>query len=343
MFSFPKNKRKNIKKNCRIISTASYVPQNILTNDDIINAGNLTISKNVIIKTLGVQERRVANDKEVDSDLLSRSAEKCLKKAAISPDSLSRLIVTKFIGDNLLPMTASMVQRKIGCTMTVHSFDIEGGISSFLYASDMAIRYINSGDEYVLITSGGICNSIISKTDPRVAFLFGDGAAAVLLSSCEEKHFRASYLYTNHNYYELARSSPQNLKLQDDFFNKGDFSVFYDFYHMDNWKIAEEFYKQATIAIRDSLLDESGLKMSDIDLVLATENNKKIWELTLDVLEVPYDKSISMIEHYGNTMSAMLPLLIDNGFSTGKIEKDMNIMLISHGEGISGGGMIYKV
>jgi len=83
--------------------------------------------------------------------------------------------------------------------------------------------------------------------------------------------------------------------------------------------------------------------MKDIDLVLVTENNIKIWELTLETLGVNADKSISLIREYGNTMSAMLPLLIDHGFRTGRIEKGMNIMMISHGEGFSGGGLVYRV
>lgn len=78
-------------------------------------------------------------------------------------------------------------------------------------------------------------------------------------------------------------------------------------------------------------------------MVLVTENNVKIWELTLETLGVYPEKSISLIREYGNTMSAMLPLLIDHGFRSGRIQKGMNIMLISHGEGFSGGGLIYRV
>ena len=112
---------------------------------------------------------------------------------------------------------------------------------------------------------------------------------------------------------------------------------------MDNWKLAEEFFRTAAITVRDYLLEESNLKMSDIDLVLVTENNKSIWEVTLDALGVEKEKSISLIHNYGNTMSAMLPLLLNEAYSTGRIETGMNILMLSHGEGFSGGGMIYKV
>jgi 3-oxoacyl-[acyl-carrier-protein] synthase-3 len=83
--------------------------------------------------------------------------------------------------------------------------------------------------------------------------------------------------------------------------------------------------------------------MDDIDLVLVTENTRQIWELTLEALGVSEHKSISVLKNYGNTMTAMLPLLIDVGFETGRIQPGMRIMLISHGEGINGGGLIYKV
>lgn len=344
-YIFPEHKKKIIRKSCKIVSTASCLPENIVSNDDIIFRNNLKVSSKVISKTLGTYKRRVASEHEVDSDYLAESARRCLEKPGVHPDELSRLIVTKFMGDNILPMTASQVQRKLGCSKTIHSYDIDGGISSFLYALDMATRYINSGDGYVLISSGGISNCIISKSNPRVAFLFGDGAASVLLSPTEEEHFMASYFYTNHQYYELAKSInyKDDMKLPEDYFEKGDFSLFYDLYHMDNWKIAEDFYKQASVVIKNNLLAESGLTMNDIDLVLVTENNSAIWKLTLDALEVPYNKSISLLAEYGNTMSAMLPLLLDNCYEKGILESGMTIMLISHGEGISGGGMIYKV
>ena len=95
---------------------------------------------------------------------------------------------------------------------------------------------------------------------------------------------------------------------------------------------AEEFFREATSVVSKNLLEESGLKMEDIDLVLVTENNKKIWQLTLETLGVSEDKSISILRDCGNTMSAMLPLLIDKGISTGKIAEGMNVMMISHGK-----------
>jgi len=341
LFYFPKRKKKTIRRFCKILSTDSYIPEKVVENEEIIEKYHPSFKNEVIVKTIGVERRHIAEKDEDDSDILAKSARGCLEKYGILPDDLSRIIVNKFVGDNFLPMTASRLQGKIGSKTAVHAFDIDGGISSFLYSMDAASRFINSGDEYILISSGGVISKFVSKADPRVAFLFGDASASVLLGHSEERHIFASYFYSNCHYYDMfVMLSPLSLAK----FSREELSTaVWDLYKMENWKTAESFYREAVREVSKNLLEESGLTMKDIDLVLVTENNIKIWELTLETLGVNADKSISLIREYGNTMSAMLPLLIDHGFRTGRIEKGMNIMMISHGEGFSGGGLVYRV
>jgi 3-oxoacyl-[acyl-carrier-protein] synthase III len=343
-YYFPAWKKKSINRYCQIKATASYLPGKTLSNEDIIFKYNLPFKSSAILKSTGIELRHVADDDASDSDILKVAADKCLIKSGINPDDLSRLIVNKFYGDNLLPMTASILQRKLGSNTAVHAFDIDGGISSFLHSIDAISRYIATGDNYILLASGGITSRLISKTDPRVAFLFGDAAASILFGYSEEPHILASYFYSNYEYYELATAiTPITLVNKREILNMEEqMAMVYDTYHMDNWKIAEEFYREAVSAISQNLFMESGLGIKDIDLVLVTENNCKIRELTLEVLGISEDKSLTLLRDYGNTMSAMLPLLMDYGFETGKIMKGMNIMLISHGEGLSGGGLIYR-
>ncbi|TYQ16387.1 UNVERIFIED_CONTAM: 3-oxoacyl-[acyl-carrier-protein] synthase-3 [Acetivibrio alkalicellulosi] len=343
-FYFPKNKKKTIKRFCKILSSASFLPERVLTNDDIINDGNLPFRSSVIEKSIGVYKRHIANKSWDDSDILVASAKKCLDGYCLDPERLSRIIVNKYFGDNLLPMTASRLQNKLGSSMAVHAFDVDGGISSFLHSVDLIENYINAGDELVLLSSGGINIKLISKNDPRVAFLFGDASASLLFGYSNDQHILSSYFYSNHQYYEIAfcLSLMSIVDRTNDLLLRKDFSFVFDTYKMENWKKAEDFYRSATIEVSKNILDESGLSMDDIDLVLVTENNKKLWELTLETLGVNEEKSISLLRNCGNTMSAMLPLLIDEGIRCGKIEEGMNVMLISHGEGISGGGIIYK-
>ncbi len=341
-FQFPECKPRLFRRFARIIATDSHFPEKRVANEEIARACGLPSESAVVARALGVQERRVAGPGVEDSDLLAAAAGKCLRRAGLSPGQLHRIIVTKYLGDNVLPMTAVHLQEKLGCSVAVQAFDVEGGINSFLVAVDLATRYINSGDELVLIASGGIVNEFVSKTDPRVAFLFGDGAACVLVGTSAEPRFLASYFYTNHTYHDLALAIGLQSPLPPDIFERRDYGRFYDTYAMGNWKKAQDFYRLASKTVCERLLAQCGLTPADIDLVLVTENNRQIVDLTLDAIDVPRERSLSLLGRFGNTMSAMLPSLLDFGFSTGRIRSGMNVMLISHGEGISGGGMIYR-
>lgn len=346
-FEFPPVRRRTIRQQSRIAAAASYLPPAILTNQQIIDQGSLPVTDVVVRKTLGVEQRHVADAGLADSDLLAAAAERCLAKAGLQPDQVSKIIVTKFIGDHILPMTAAMVQRKLGCRTAMHAFDLEGGINSFLQALDLATRYISTTadpDQRVLLLSGGIQRAAVSKSDPRLAFLFGDGAAALLLEPAPVTHFLASYSYTNHRYAGAAGTVAMKMAewFSEEIYEKQEYGKLYDWYHMESWKESADFYLEAARVTAAALCAESGLTMADVDLVLVTENNGRLRDLTLEALGVVPEKSLSLIDRCGNTMSAMLPLLIDHGLASGRLEPGMTMMLISHGEGASGGGMLYR-
>ena len=347
-FIFPPFRRRYIHRHCRIRATGLYFPARIIDNQAIIDANGLPVTGTVVRKTLGAERRRVAESGVTDADLLVEAAHRCLEKVRLEPDQLSKILVTKFLGDRILPMTAALVQRKLNCKTAMHAVDIEGGTNSFLTAIDLAIRYISTTlekQQFILILSGGINNLPVSKTDPRLAFLFGDGAAAVLLETSTHAHFLASYAYTNHAYFASAgtRRLVMNAEISSILYEKGDYAVLYDLYEIGNWKDSADFYLQAAQVTRDRLLEESGLSMPMIDLVLVTENNRRLRDLTVERLGVPPEKSLSLFADYGNTQSAMLPILLDHAFSENRLQPGMHVMLISHGEGASGGGLIYQV
>ena len=346
--SFPEIRPRTIRRQSRIAATASVFPDRVVTNQEIIEANHLPVSDVAVRKTLGMAKRRVVEPGVTDSDLLVRAARLCLERAQVDVDRLSKILVTKFVGDRVLPMTASLVQRKLNARVAMHAVDIEGGISSFLHAVDLATRYVSTTDErgqYVLILSGGIHNLPVSKADPRMAFLFGDGAAALLIADSDEPHFLAFYGYTDYRYYDAAGTEPftMNPEISERIYGQGEHDLLSDLYRMGNWKVSLDFYLRAAQVTWDRLLQESGLKRADIDWVLVTENNKRIRDLTLGALGIPEEQSLTVVQEYGNTMSASLPILLDKAYREHRLRDGMNVMMISHGEGASGGGFIYRV
>jgi 3-oxoacyl-[acyl-carrier-protein] synthase III len=343
VYTFPEIKQRTILKHCTIVATATAFPEKIVTNSQIIKDYKHDVSDIAVQKTFGVKERHVAEAGVVDTDLLCRAASACLMRAGIKPEQLSKLIVNKFVGDRSLPMTASLVQKKLNFSDAIQSFDVDGGANSFLQTLDLASSAINSGDGYVLIVSGGIINMLVDRADPRYAFLYGDGAGAVLLGPSDQKHIESSYFYSNYRYADLAVGFTHFNKVPSDIYEKKDFGALYNQYQTGNWKDAQQFILSACKTTAEKMLGVLELGLNDIDLFLITENNLRLWESIIAKLNIDKNKTVSVIHKYGNTMSAMLPVLLEEAYKEKRIKSGNRIMLLSVGEGISGGGLVYKV
>ncbi len=341
-FTFPHSAPLKMQRSCGILSTASYLPEKIVTTEELCSKRDDGITEKAVELSIGVLERRVAEGFS-DTDLLAEAAVKCLERSGIKAEELSKIIVNKFLGDSILPMTASYLQDKIGCTKAVQSFDIDGGINSFLQSFDIAQKCIDMGDKYILIVSGGIINGLTDVSEPRNVFTYGDGAAAILLGPAKKSEFEASYFFSNYDYVDLYTGFSRSKKYHGhDFFEKTDFEDICSMYETGNWMQAREFILEAMQHTSDQLLEQADLDIDDIDLFLITENNVRMWRDIISKIGIPQEKCCSLIEKYGNTLSAMIPLMINDARESGRLKDGMRVMILSVGEGINGGGIIYK-
>lgn len=342
-FEFPDSAPLKPELSCQIISTAAYLPEKRVTNDEIIEKMNLSISDKAVRSTIGTVERRIVEEGVCDTDLMVEAARKCLDQAGVKPENLTKLIVNKFLGDRVLPMTASFLQSRLGCTKAIHSFDIDGGINSFLQSFDMAQKLIGTGDEYILIVSGGIISALVEKDDPRALLTYGDGAAAVLIGPADSSEFEASYFFSNCEFADLYTGFSRTTKYRGyDFFETHSFENVCEMYETGNWLEAREFILTAMDHTCAELLSQADLTLEDIDLFLITENNIRMRNDIIEKIGIPEDKCHSVIEKYGNTLSAMIPIMINDVRETGRFKEGDRVMILSVGEGINGGGIIYK-
>ncbi len=135
------------------------------------------------------------------------AARQCLEQAHLDPEQLDRVLYTKLLGDQILPATSLKVLQELGVRRGIPAFDILAACSGFVHLMDMAIRYINSGDDYVLILGGDISSrqaGATNKKDTRTIFLQGDAVVGMLLGRSEAQHFLASYLYTDNTYFDYS-------------------------------------------------------------------------------------------------------------------------------------------
>lgn len=345
-YTFPEGPSPNVEvrgRYARIVATASALPETVVTNQAIVDGYDHRGSAGTMSKIVGTTERRVAADGIVDSDLLALAAQRCLDKANVSPDALGKLVVTKFLGDRVLPMTASALQRKLGCNVAMQALDVDGGIHSFVQAMEVAATAIGMGEAPVLIVSGGVINRLVSRTDPRLAFQYGDGAAAVLLAPADKPGILARYGFSNYEFVDqclgfgMRESFPKNIH------ETRAYDSLYELYRQGDYKPSLDFVRVAMRKTVDSLLEQARCTMTNVSLVLLTETHHRLWTAVLEHLGIDASRSLSLLPRLGNTMSAMLPLLLDEALGTGRVVPGDLVMLLSVGEGLSGGGMLVTV
>lgn len=327
----------------RVAATAIALPGQNVTNQEIIANHGHSVSASAMARIVGVSQRRVAPSGVTDSDLLLQAAERCLARAGMRPDDLTKILVTKFLGDRILPMTACSLQKKLRCATAVQAYDIDGGIHAFILALDAANCFIATGDGPVLIASGGVINRLVSREDPRVAFQYGDGAAAVLLVPSTDRHLLSSYSFTNYDYVNNAVGvAARSLVPRLDTPNIG-FDSFFDLYEHDGGQTAKTFVLEAMKHTVTQLLDTAGKAWADVDLFLITETYHRLRLAIIERLGIEPHRTLSILSNYGNTMSAMLPMQLEEAIRVGAVGDGSLVMLLSIGEGVSGGGSLLRL
>ncbi len=342
MFEFPHYMPLQTQRYCKIVGWGQYLPPQERTTSEIIRATGLPLQEKILMRTVGVGRRRVAPQGWDDSDMLTEASRQCLTVADMRVEELSKILTTKFMGDRILPPTSTLVQKKLETTLAVQCLDVDGGTHSFLQAFDMATRSIGRGDGPVLIASGGLMHSLISAKDPRTAFLYGDGAATICLVPAEEPHLLASYHFSNPAFADhivFMRFGDIVKTLRD---GSGGREQLAELLQVGNWKDVRDYIIEAMAHTLGALLQGAELEVDQVDHFLITEWNRPLTEEILNHTGIPAEKVVGTLQDLGNTMSAALPLQFCRLQEQKEIGIGKNLVMLSIGEGITGGGIVYR-
>jgi len=338
--TYPPSQALRIDRHAQILSTSVVVPPKVVTNDDIIQRYDLIATDRAVQYAIGIRERRYADDDTRVSDMLCDAAKICLHKAGIQADQLDRIIYTKLMGDYITPATSIKILEKLGGKRGIPAFDILAACSGFIHLIDMAIRYIDSGDDYVLILGGDITSRLAgtkSKKDTRTIFLQGDAVVGMLLGVSPDQHFWASYLYTDNTFYDYSyipfgtELLNKTKNFNDEIFNM----------QMPDGMVIHQSVIDASEIVAQKLLEQSGLAMDDIDVFIFSDQTTMTWEAQLKALKIPKEKSASMFCIYGNTVAALSPINLNAMIEDGRLQRGMEVMMMAQGAGASGGGFIF--
>lgn len=313
----------------KVLGTGFYVPEKIVTNDDLSNL--VETNDEWITQRVGVKERRIS-ETETAADFAINAAKKALQSANVSGDEIDLIIAATISSESLCPTVAGSVQSAIGANCP--AFDINSACSGFLFALDTAVSYIMRGNlRNVLVIGSERLSKIVDWKDRSTCVIFGDGAGAIVVSAGDG--YLSSRLYTNggNEVIEIpsfSGSSP---------FYKGEEKHPYIF--MDG----QETFKFAVNRIVDDIkyvTEKAEMTLEEIDYIIPHQANIRIIEYASKRLKVPKEKFFVNIDKYGNTSSASVPMALSQLYESGNLKRGDKIVLCAFGGGLSSAACVIK-
>ena len=317
----------------RIKGTGSYLPEKILTNNDLEKMVDTT--DEWIFERTGIKERHIAAENETTCDLAEHAARAAIDHAGINVDDIDLIIVATTTPDRVFPSTACLLQQRLdihGCA----AFDIQAVCTGFVYALGIADKFIKSGtNKCALVIGAETMSRITDWTDRGTCILFGDGAGAAILEASEEPGILSTHLHADGKYEDLLTV---------------DGGVSTDYSKIENGTAfmrmkGNEVFKMAVNTlgrIVDETLAANNMKKSDVDWLVPHQANIRIINATAKKLQMNIDHVVVTVDKHGNTSAASVPLALDAAVRDGRIQRGDTILLEAFGGGFTWGSALIK-
>ena len=318
----------------RIAGTGSYLPEKLLTNEDL--AKQVDTSDEWIRSRTGIRERHIAAEGETTGDLGYHAAVKALEAAGIDASEIDMIVVGTTTPDLIFPSTACLIQARLGISGCA-AMDVNAACSGFIYALSVADKFIRSGDvKAALVIGSETLSRIIDWTERTTCVLFGDGAGAVVLKADTETGILSTHLHADGAKKELLWNPVGvSVGFKPDEPNGG---------ARINMK-GNDVFKYAVKALDgvvDETLEANGLTKHDLDWLIPHQANLRIIEATAKRLEMSMDRVVVTVDRHGNTSSGSVPLALDAAVRSGRIERGQLLLLEAFGGGFTWGSALLR-
>jgi 3-oxoacyl-[acyl-carrier-protein] synthase-3 len=324
----------------QIVGVGAYVPEMTLTNREL--SSRVDTSDEWISAKTGILERRISRPGETPSDMGCQAAVRCLSDAGVPAADVDLIVVACATPDQSQPAVACLIQEKLGIApRRCPAFDVNSVCAGFVFALSVAQGMMFSAPEKyrkVLVIGTDAFSKIMNWEDRRTCIFFGDGAGAVLLSRTGDDqrriHFNLGSDGRGSHYIEVPAGgtrAPVDAEVLEKRLNT---------FTMNGPKVWQFAMDTVPHAIR-SLLAEHGLTPAEVDVLILHQSNLRMIEAILASLEVPPERTVTTIEHYGNTAAASIPLTLDKAAKTGRLRPGSRVLLCGFGGGLSWGAALF--
>ena len=322
--------------NSKIICFESYVPEKIITNDELSNI--VDTSHEWIYTRTGISKRRISTV-ENTSDLAINVGKALIKSSNIEPEDIDIIIVATITPDHLTPSTACIVQGAIGAKNAL-AFDINVACSGFVYALSVADKFLKSGlYKTALVVGAETLSKIVDWSDRGTCVLFGDGSGgALLVASEDENSIIAEDLKADGTCWQAITGG--SIGINNTFIkDKKENPFFLQMNGRDVFKFATKTVPKSV----QQVLDKSNLSLDDIKYIVPHQANLRIVEVVAKKLEVDLDKFYLNLQDYGNTSAASIPIALAEMSKKGILKKDDKIIITGFGGGLTWASMLIKI
>ncbi len=311
------------------LGTGSYLPEKILTNQDMEKI--VETSDEWIVTRTGIRERHVAAPNQFTSDMAVEAAKVALADAKLKATDLDLIIVATITPDTPTPATACWVQSKLGAFQAA-AFDLSAACSGFVYGLTVAKAFVESGTyKHILLIGAEKLTAFIDWKDRGTCVLFGDGAGATIIGPVDEGHHQilSSFMAANGNEADLLKIPGGGCRVPS---SKESIEQSLHTLKMEG----KEIFKTAVKVMSEATLEaaqRAGLKLEDFSLVIPHQANIRIIQAIGERLKLDPNKLFINLDKIGNTSAASVIIALDEAIKKGRVKKGDHLALVAFGAG----------
>lgn len=322
-----------------------YLPEKVVTNEELVQEFPEWSVEKVAVK-VGVNSRHVAAEDEAATDLAEQAARKLFEENNISPSDIDFILLCTQSPDYHLPSSACILQDRLGIPTSAGAFDYNLGCSGCIYGMAVAKGLVAGGiAKNVLLLTAETYNKYLHPLDKSNRSIFGDGAAACLISTdgfAEIGEFALGTDGSGANNLIVKTGGARQKKPTGASVTDDEGHVWYDDYLYMNGSAIFNFTLDAVPAMMKQVLEKNGIEKDNVDYYLFHQANKFMLNTIRKVCVLSKDKYYVNLETTGNTVSSTVMIGLKDCMDNGTIHEGMQVMCAGFGVGLSWGGVMLK-
>jgi 3-oxoacyl-[acyl-carrier-protein] synthase-3 len=317
-----------------IRGVGAYLPKRVLTNSDLARMVDTT--DEWIKERTGIEQRHIAADGELTSDLGIAASRQALVRAGIDPVDIDLVVCATATPDRTFPATATRIQAGLGISKGA-AFDVQAVCSGFIYALATADNFIRAGQfKRALVVGAETFSRILDWNDRGTCVLFGDGAGAVVLEA-------QSQLGTREDRGILATRIRSDGRFEDLLYVDGGpgSTKTTGYLRMNGREVFRHAVQKISGVIEETLVS-TGYAPDEIDLYVPHQANKRILDGIAKKLGIPPGKVMITLAKHGNTSAASVPLALNQAFEEHRLREGGLVLMEAMGGGFTWGAALVR-